>query len=87
MKKYLIGLDIGGTKCAVTLGRTSDDGQPPEILEKVKSAGFKTAVVTNKIQDAAIEIIRSFFGDNCSGNDFAVGSGSGSGHDKIPFFG
>lgn len=35
----------------------------PEMLEKVKSAGFKTAVVTNKIQDAAIEIIRSFFGD------------------------
>ena len=36
MKNYLIGLDIGGTKCAVTLGRASDDGQPPEILDKVK---------------------------------------------------
>lgn len=35
----------------------------PEMLERVKAAGFKTAVVTNKIQDAAIEIIRSFFGD------------------------
>lgn len=35
----------------------------PEMLETVKAAGFKTAVVTNKIQDAAIEIIRSFFGD------------------------
>ena len=34
----------------------------PEMLEKVQAAGFKTAVVTNKIQDAAIEIIRSFFG-------------------------
>lgn len=36
MEKYLIGLDVGGTKCAVTLGRTVADGQPPEILEKVK---------------------------------------------------
>lgn len=35
----------------------------PEMLEKVQAAGFKTAVVTNKIQDAAIEIIRCFFGD------------------------
>ncbi len=34
--KYLIGFDIGGTKCAVTLGRTAGDGQPPEIIEKVK---------------------------------------------------
>ncbi len=35
----------------------------PEMLKKVQAAGFKTAVVTNKIQDAAIEIIRCFFGD------------------------
>ena len=34
-----------------------------EMLAKVKEKGYKTAVVTNKIQDAAIEIIRSFFGD------------------------
>jgi phosphoglycolate phosphatase len=34
-----------------------------EMLEGVKKAGFKTAVVTNKIQDAAIEIITDFFGD------------------------
>lgn len=34
-----------------------------EMLEKVNENGYKTAVVTNKIQDAAIEIIRSFFGD------------------------
>lgn len=36
MVKNIIGFDIGGTKCAVTLGRTSGDGQPPEIIEKVK---------------------------------------------------
>lgn len=36
MGKYIIGLDIGGTKCAVTLGRTVGDGLPPEIIEKVK---------------------------------------------------
>jgi phosphoglycolate phosphatase len=34
-----------------------------DMLSNVKAAGFKTAVVTNKIQDAAIEIIRNFFGD------------------------
>ena len=33
------------------------------MLEKVKASGYKAAVVTNKIQDAAIEIIRSFFGE------------------------
>ena len=35
-KKYIIGLDVGGTKCAVTLGVSADDGTPPEILGKVK---------------------------------------------------
>lgn len=34
-----------------------------EMLSSVKEAGYKTAVVTNKIQDAAIEIITDFFGD------------------------
>lgn len=34
-----------------------------EMLEKVKAGGYKTAVVTNKTQDAAIEIIKSFFGE------------------------
>ena len=29
----------------------------------------------------------SFFDNGCGGNGFAVESGSGSGHDKIPFFG
>lgn len=33
--KYLIGLDVGGTKCAVTLGRTREE-MPPEMLSKVK---------------------------------------------------
>lgn len=34
------------------------------LLEKVSAAGFKTCVVTNKMQDAAVDIIKSFFGDN-----------------------
>lgn len=34
-----------------------------EMLSEVRAAGCKTAVVTNKIQDAAIEIITDFFGD------------------------
>ncbi|MBR2460017.1 MAG: ROK family protein [Clostridia bacterium] len=33
--EYLIGVDVGGTKCAVTLAR-SVQGQPPEILGKLK---------------------------------------------------
>lgn len=31
---FLIGLDIGGTKCAVTLGRETGAGDPPEIVRK-----------------------------------------------------
>lgn len=33
---YIIGLDVGGTKCAVTLGKIRGGGMPPEILDKVK---------------------------------------------------
>ncbi len=35
INKYIIGLDVGGTKCAVTLGKTLPEGAP-EILEKIK---------------------------------------------------
>lgn len=35
MERYIIGLDVGGTKCAVTLGKTNSDSAP-DILEKVK---------------------------------------------------
>ena len=48
MKRYLIGLDVGGTKCAVTLGCANCDGQPPDIIEKVKfptEAGAPYAVL------------------------------------------
>jgi len=34
--KNIIGFDIGGTKCAVTLGRTANEGELPEIVEKIK---------------------------------------------------
>ena len=33
---YFIGLDIGGTKCAVTLGKSQ--GELPDIIKKVKFA-------------------------------------------------
>ena len=33
--KYLIGLDVGGTKCAVTVGKARE-GQTPEIVAKVQ---------------------------------------------------
>ena len=35
----------------------------PELLSELKSAGVKTAVVTNKMQPAAVNIIKGFFGD------------------------
>lgn len=35
-----------------------------ELIEKIKALGIKTAVVTNKRQDSAQVIIRSFFGEN-----------------------
>ena len=35
----------------------------PEMLEKLKEMGVPTAVVTNKMQDAAEDIVRGFFGD------------------------
>ncbi len=34
--KYLIGLDVGGTKCAVTLAKKETDDSIPEILHKIK---------------------------------------------------
>jgi len=33
--KYLVGLDVGGTKCAVTIGKARE-GEAPEIITKVK---------------------------------------------------
>ena len=35
----------------------------PEMLESLKERGISVAVVTNKMQDAAEDIIRGFFGD------------------------
>ncbi len=42
MKEHLIGLDIGGTKCAVTLAKRIE-GSAPEILDKVKFPTTKNA--------------------------------------------
>ena len=33
----------------------------PELLKAIFAAGFKTAVVTNKMQDAAVDIVRGLF--------------------------
>ena len=32
--KNLIGIDVGGTKCAVVVARGADGGTPPQILSK-----------------------------------------------------
>lgn len=76
--KYLIGLDIGGTKCAVTLGRAASDGQPPDIIEKVKfptEAGKPYAVLerfTLELDDALSRVGLSYsdisgIGVSCGG--------------------
>lgn len=38
-----------------------------EMLDEVNKAGIKTAVVTNKMQDAAIDVVRHYFGDRIEG--------------------
>lgn len=46
MEKILLGVDIGGTKCAITLGRKSDEG-----LEIADKESFATTDVDTTISD------------------------------------
>ncbi len=41
-KKYIVGFDIGGTKCAVTLARPNGD-EKPQIIKKIKFPTEKNA--------------------------------------------
>ena len=43
-----------------------------ELIGKLKAAGFKTAVVTNKREDAAIKLMNAFYPD---GFDMVIGDG------------
>ena len=60
MKKYIIGIDIGGTKCAVLLGRAQGDSDDI-IIDKLR---FETRVgrgwraVTEELLDNVEEIIK-----------------------------
>ncbi len=61
MKEYLVGVDIGGTKCAVILGKTAANGV--EIIDRISfptetSLGPEQAI--NRLDDA----IRSTIADN-----------------------
>lgn len=38
-----------------------------EMLDEVNEAGIKTAVVTNKMQEAAVDVVRHYFGDRIKG--------------------
>ena len=60
MKKYIVGIDIGGTKCAVLLGRAQGDADDI-IIDKLR---FETRVgrgwraVTEELLDNVEEIIK-----------------------------
>ena len=60
MKKYIMGIDIGGTKCAVLLGRAQGDADDI-IIDKLR---FETRVgrgwraVTEELLDNVEEIIK-----------------------------
>ncbi|WP_028868734.1 ROK family protein [Psychromonas arctica] len=61
MKKYLIGVDIGGTKCAISLGSTS--GNNIDILDKQSfSTGDSRDV--DKIINRLLKTIESIIQDN-----------------------
>ena len=56
---FIIGFDIGGTKCAVVLGRVVD-GAPPQILQRAMflTAECNGAVeVMNRLCDLALEML------------------------------
>lgn len=76
MKKYSIGIDIGGTKCAVVLGKGSVTDQETEgfILDKV----FFPTVIQNgpyKIIDTIIRIVEELLAKHCIDHDNLVGIG------------
>lgn len=57
-RKYYIGLDIGGTKCAVCLGKT--DGEKIEILAREETATESGPVKTlEKLASAAEEMLKT----------------------------
>ena len=51
-----------------------------EMLTAVRKAGIKTAVVTNKTEQAAIDIVKHFFGDRI---DVVIGQVDGKGRNLL----
>ena len=49
--RYLAGIDIGGTKCAVTIGK--ENGKDMEILYKEKFSGIPPTICPAKIVSIA----------------------------------
>ncbi|NMA42970.1 MAG: ROK family protein [Oligosphaeraceae bacterium] len=60
VERYAAGFDIGGTKCAVILGRISGS-QKPEIIEKVRFSTGEYALPSDCIErlTSTLQIIRS----------------------------
>jgi glucokinase len=57
---HRIGIDIGGTKCAVILGRIST-GEKPEILDKVMFPTESSRGVTYTLQQIFINVEQILF--------------------------
>ena len=72
MDKYYIGLDIGGTKCAQTIGKISENDDL-EILKRAEfpTAGQNSEVILDKfsgfIEDALKDFKISGIGISCGG--------------------
>ena len=76
----LIGVDIGGTKCAVTIGIPKNDDI--EILDKIS---FPTTDVENTISDIKGEIKHILSRNQLSNNDIkAIGISCGGPLDSVP---
>ena len=59
---YLIGIDIGGTKTAVTLGK-SKDSDSIELIERIEFAticGDKYVQTLEKIEELSNRILKQF---------------------------
>ncbi|MDR1262070.1 MAG: ROK family protein [Oscillospiraceae bacterium] len=59
MSRLVIGLDIGGTKCAVSAARLDESGLKPEILER---EAFATPASQSEALNRMIDIAASFAG-------------------------
>ncbi len=66
--KYIVGIDVGGTKCAVVLGQTSENGNTLLILDKIR---FETEISKgpNYIIQQMVECIKKILSQHNLSNE------------------